>query len=117
MVWLTSRSVWELVIGCLAVALAIGLGSRAVVLKFIPEHERDDAHGVAAAVMSSFAAAFVLLTALTLANGVSSLSSAQDIVSTEAADVSSLAWASTNPGVSPQPIQVALRNYLVDPNE
>lgn len=46
MLWLTSQSVWVLVIGCLAVALAIGLGSRALALKFIPEHERDDAHGV-----------------------------------------------------------------------
>jgi hypothetical protein len=113
MTWLTSRSVWELVIGFLIIALAIGLGSRALALKFIPEHEREDAHGVAAALMTAFAAAFVLLTALTLANEVTSLSSAQNIVSTEAADASSLAWASTNPGVSSQPIQIALRDYLV----
>ena len=62
--------------------------------------------------MTAFSAAFVLLTALTLANEATSLSSAQTTVSTEAADASSLAWASTNPGVNTGPIQVALRSYL-----
>jgi hypothetical protein len=111
--WLTSQSVWVLVVGFLVVALAVGLGSRKLVLALIPEDERAEAHAIAAALMTAFAAAFVLLTALTLANEVTALSSAQNIVSTEAADASTLAWASTNPGVSPAPVQVALRNYLV----
>ena len=34
-------------------------------------------------------------------------------VSAEAADASTLAWSSTNPGVDPRPIQAALHNYLV----
>jgi hypothetical protein len=60
--------------------------------------------------MTAFAAAFVLLTALTLANEITSLSSAQTIVSTEAADASILAWSSTNHGVDTASVQPALRN-------
>jgi hypothetical protein len=89
-----------------------GLGARLVALALIPPSERAEAHSVAAGLMTAFAAAFVLLTALTLANEATLLSSAQTIVSTEAADASSLAWASTNPGVNTGPIQGALRNYL-----
>ncbi len=112
MAWLTSRPVWVLIVGCLAIAIVIGLGSRKLALRFIPPSEREEAHSIAAALMTAFAAGFVLLTALTLANEATSLSSAQNIVSTEAADASSLAWASTNPGVNSAPIQAALRNYL-----
>jgi hypothetical protein len=112
MVWLTSRPVWVLVIGCLAVAILVAFGSRRMALTFIPPSDREEAHSIAAALMTAFAGAFVLLTALTLANEATSLSSAQSIVSTEAADASSLAWASTNPGVNTVPIQAALRHYL-----
>jgi hypothetical protein len=112
MAWLTSRPIWVLVIGFLAIALLVGLGSRALALALIPHTEREESHAVAAALMTAFAAAFVLLTALTLANEATSLSSAQTIVSTEAADASSLAWASTNPGINSEAVQVALRNYL-----
>jgi hypothetical protein len=111
--WLTSQSVWVLVTGCLVIAIALGFASRVLALRLIPADERHEAHSVAAALMTAFAAAFVLLTALTLANEITALSSAQNIVSTEAASASSLAWSSTNPGVAAQPIQVALRDYLV----
>jgi hypothetical protein len=110
--WLTSLPVWVLVVSCLGIAMLVGFASRAVVLDFFPPMERAHAHAIAAALMTAFAAAFVLLTALTLANEVTSLNSDQAIVSTEAADASSLAWASTNPGVSLAPIQRALSNYL-----
>jgi hypothetical protein len=113
MVWLTSRPVWVLVVGCVVIALGVGFASRRLALAIHPPEQRAEAHAIAAALMTAFAAAFVLLTALTLANEVTSLSSAQNIVSTEAADASSLAWASTSPGVSSTPIQVALRNYLL----
>ena len=113
MEWLSSQQVWVLVLGCLAIGLAVAFLSRVVVLKFMPSHERAEAHAIAAALMTAFAAAFVLLTALTLANEVNSLGSAQTIVSAEAADASTLAWSSTNPGVDPRPIQAALHNYLV----
>lgn len=112
MPWLTSRPVWVLIIGCLALATVVGFGSRQLALALIPPSDREEAHSIAAALMTAFAAAFVLLTALTLANEATALSSAQSIVSTEAADASSLAWASTNPGVNAGPIQVALGNYL-----
>ena len=68
-----------------------------------PPDELGEAHAIAAALMTAFAAAFVLLTALTLANEVTSFSSAETIVSTEAADASSLAWAAKNPGVDERP--------------
>jgi hypothetical protein len=112
MVWLTSRPVWVLVVGCLGVAMAVALGSRLLALRLIPASDREEAHAIAAALMTAFAAAFVLLTALTLANEATALSSAQTIVSTEAADASTLAWASTNPGVDTGAVQGALRTYL-----
>ncbi len=93
--------------------MAVSFGSRLAARKLIPAAEQDEAHSIAAALMTAFAAAFVLLTALTLANEVTALSSAQTIVSTEAADASTLAWASTNPGVHTTPIQAALHHYLV----
>jgi hypothetical protein len=112
MVWLTSRPVWVLVVGCVVIALVIGFGAR-LLTRAIDPKERAEAHAIAAALMTAFAAAFVLLTALTLANEVAMLSTAQNIVSTEAADASSLAWASTDPGVSSMSIQHALANYLM----
>jgi hypothetical protein len=63
--------------------------------------------------MPALGAAFAILTALTLANEASYLTSAQGIVSNEAADASRLAWAATTPGVHGTSIQTALRRYLV----
>jgi hypothetical protein len=63
--------------------------------------------------MSPLGAAFAILAALTLANEAGYLSSAQGIVSNEAADASRLAWASTMPGVHPAAIQTGLRTYLL----
>jgi hypothetical protein len=112
--WLTSQSVWLLLPLCLALALLAAFGSRWAALALIPPHERDEACTIATALMTAFAATFALLTALTLANEASALSSAQSIVGTEAADASALAWASTAPGLSPAPIQTALGTYLRD---
>jgi hypothetical protein len=105
--------VWVLVVGCLAIGLLVAFASRAFALSFHGPSEREDAHAIAAALMTAFAAAFVLLTALTLANEATSLNTAQTDVATEAAVASSLAWASTNPGVNAAAVQVALHNYLV----
>lgn len=113
MAWLTSQSVWVLIIGCLAIAIGVAFGSRVFVLKVLPPRDREEAHEIAAALMTAFAAAFALLTALTLANEVSALSSAQTTVSTEAAFAAALAWSSTNPGVHTAPVQKALSDYLV----
>jgi hypothetical protein len=110
--WVTEQSVWTLVFGCLAIAVAVAFGSRYLALALIPPREREEAHTIAAALMTAFAAAFALLTALTLANEANALYSAQTIVSTESANASSLAWASTNPGVHTAAIQSALRDYL-----
>jgi len=113
MTWVTSQSVWVLVFGCLAIALGIALLSRVLVLNVMSPTERDDAHAIAAALMTAFAAAFVLLTALTLANEVNSLSSDQSIVSNEAADAATVAWSSTDSGVNTVVMQRALYDYLV----
>jgi hypothetical protein len=78
MVWLTSQSVWFLVVGCLVIAIAVAFGSRYVALWILPQRDREEAHSIAAALMTAFAAAFALLTALTLANEASSRSSAAD---------------------------------------
>ena len=112
MVWVTSQSVWLLVVLCLVIALGVTFGSRWLARALIPPDERDHACSIAAALMTAFAAAFALLTALTLANEANALSSAQAVVSSEAADAATLAWASTAPGIASTPIQQALLNYL-----
>lgn len=113
MVWLTSQSLAVLVGGCLAIALLFAVGSRLAINAFLPESERESAYGVATPLMSPLGAAFAILAALTLANEAGFLSSAQQIVSNEAADASRLAWASTMPGVRQGPIQATLRSYLL----
>ena len=55
--------------------------------------------------MPALGATFAVLMALTLAGEAARLRSAQDIVSTEAAQASRLAWASTSTGVETAPIQ------------
>jgi hypothetical protein len=51
MAWVTSQSVWVLVVGFLAIALALGFGARAVALALIPPDERAQAHAIAAALI------------------------------------------------------------------
>lgn len=65
--WLTSRPVWVLVIACVLIALIVGVVSRTLALAIHPPEQRAEAHTIAAALMTAFAAAFALLTALTLA--------------------------------------------------
>jgi hypothetical protein len=111
-VWLTSQSLGLLVGACLAIALLAAAGSRFAVRSLVPQSEREGAYAVAAPLMSPLGAAFAILAALTLANEAGYLTSAQGIVSNEAADASRLAWAATMPGVHPAPIQTGLRTYL-----
>jgi hypothetical protein len=111
-VWLTSLPVGLLVVGSLAVAGLIAVGSRLAIAALVPSGEVEHVHAIAAPLMPALGAAFAVLTALTLASEAAYLRSAQDIVSTEAADASRLAWASTTPGVDTAPIQDALLDYL-----
>lgn len=62
--------------------------------------------------MPALGATFAILVALTLANEAAYLSSAQQVVSNEAADSARLAWAATMPGVRREQIQTALAGYL-----
>jgi hypothetical protein len=94
------------------IALLVAVGSRLALRALVPESERDAAHAVAAPLMPALGAAFAILIALTLANEAGYLTSAQQIVSNEAADSSRVAWAATMPGVRPAPIQAALGSYL-----
>jgi len=110
--WLTSQPVWLLVVGSLALALAIAGGSRLAMAAIVPEAERDHVHAIAAPLMPALGATFAVLTALTLSSEAGYLRSAQDIVSREAAEASRLAWASTSPEVDSAPIQEALADYL-----
>jgi hypothetical protein len=112
MVWLTSQPIGLLVVACLAIAALVAVGSRLAVRALVPTDERESTYTVAAPLMPALGAAFAILTALTLANEAGYLTSAQGIVSNEAADASRLAWAATSPGVHSAPIQAALLNYL-----
>jgi hypothetical protein len=112
MVWLTSQPIGLLVVGCVAVAVLVALGSRLAVRSRVPSGERESAYAIAAPLMPALGAAFAILIALTLANEAGYLTSAQGIVSNEAADASRLAWAATSPGVHSAPIQAGLRDYL-----
>ena len=98
--------------GCLAVAALVAFASRLAVRALVPTGERDSAYAIAAPLMPALGAAFAILIALTLANEAGYLTSAQGIVSNEAADASRLAWAATSPGVHSAPIQAALLDYL-----
>ena len=113
MVWLTSQSVAVLIVGCLTAAALVAVGSRCIVSALVPSSQREESQAIAAPLMPALGAAFAILVALTLANEAGYLSSAQTIVSNEAADASRLAWASTMHGVHPHPIQTALRTYLL----
>lgn len=62
--------------------------------------------------MPALGATFAILAALTLANEAAYFSTAQQIVSNEAADSARLAWAATMPGVRREQIQDALAGYL-----
>src|SRR4029077_9901379 len=62
--------------------------------------------------MPALGALFALFMGLTLAGEAGFLTSAQGIVSNEAAGASRLAWAATSPGVTSAPIQSALLGYL-----
>ena len=110
--WLSAQPAWVLIVLFLGVAPLIGYGARLVALALIPPREREEACAIAAALMTAFAATFALLIALTVSNEASSLNSAQNTVSAEAAQASVLAWATIAPGVPSAPIQAVLRNYL-----
>jgi Protein of unknown function (DUF4239) len=112
MVWLTSQSVWVLVVGCVGIAVLIAVASRVALRAFIPASERDSAFTVAGAIMTAIAAVFAVMTALTVANAATYLVSAQTIVNSEAADASRLAWAATSAGVDSASIHAALLAYL-----
>ena len=112
MAWLTSLPVWVLVVGSLAIALAVAGASRLAVAAIVPAGEADHVAAIAAPLMPALGAAFAVLTALTLASEAGYLRTAQDTVSHEAAEASRLAWASTSPEVDSGPIQDALADYL-----
>ena len=110
--WLSTQSAWVLIVLFVPGALLVGLAARFGARSLIPARERGEAFTIASALMTAFAATFAILAALTLASQASSLASAQDTVSAEAAQASDLAWASTAPDVSSVSIQTALLNYL-----
>ena len=113
MSWLTSQSASLLVLGWLGFAIAIAVLSRWLVRVVVPLSERDQIQGIAAPLMPALGATFAVLMALTLASEAGYVRLAQDLVSTEAAQASRLAWAATSPGVEAAPIQSALTAYLV----
>jgi hypothetical protein len=113
MVWLTSQSIWVLIVACLAVFALIAVGSRLSARALVPAGEREGAYAVAAPLMPALGAAFAIFAALTLANEAGFLTSAQTTVSNEAADASRLAWAATTTGVQGAAIKAALGKYLL----
>ena len=112
MTWLASLPFGVMVLGWLALALVVAAVSRIAIRALVPVAERDHIQSIAAPLMPALGATFAVLMALTLASEANYLRSAQDIVSTEAAAASRLAWASTSPGVDTAPIQDALTKYL-----
>ena len=112
MTWLTSLPAGVLVAGGLVFAVLVAVVGRLALRALIPAAERDSAYTIAAPLMPALGAMFAILIALSLASEASFLASAQQIVSSESADASRLAWAATSPGVTTAPIQSALRSYL-----
>ncbi len=110
--WFTSLPTWLLVVGSLALSVVVATGGRLVVRAVVPAAERDSVHAVATPLMPALGAAFAVMIALTLAGEAAYLRSAQDLVSSEAAAASRLAWAASSPGVRSEPIRAALLDYL-----
>jgi len=110
--WLVSLPAGLLVAVSVAISLGIAAASRLATRAVVPADEGDQVHSIASPLMPALGAAFAVLMALTLASEAAHLRSAQDIVSTEAAQASRLAWAATSPGVDTAPIQTALTRYL-----
>jgi hypothetical protein len=111
--WLTSLPLVWLCLGCVGIALLMAFGARALAHATMDEAHRDRALAISAGIMSPLGAGFAILAALTLANAAQHLSSGESIVSSEAANASRLAWASTTHGVDTDSIQTALGQYLV----
>jgi hypothetical protein len=101
-----------LLAGSLAIALAVAVASRRAIRFIVPPEEHDQVHPIAAALMTALGATFAVLIAVTLASEAGYLRSAQDTVTTEAAQASRLAWAATSPGVETRAVQAALTDYL-----
>jgi len=112
MTWLASLPVALLVTGSLVLAFAVVAISRVTTRALVPPEERDHVQAIAAPLMPALGATFAVLMALTLASEASYLRSAQDLVSTEAAQASRLAWAATSPRVDTARVQQALAGYL-----
>jgi hypothetical protein len=112
MVWVTSLPAAALIIGGVGAALLCAIGVRLALRVLIPASQRDSVYAISDPLMTAFAGLFALMMALTLASEANLVASAQGIVSNEAADAASLAWAATSPGVNPAPIQSALLGYL-----
>lgn len=112
MTWLTSLPMAVLIIGALGAALLFAIGARLALRALIPATQRDGAHAIAVPLMTALGALFAITMALTVASEAGLLTSAQGIVSNEAADASRLAWAATSSDVNPAPIQSALLGYL-----
>jgi hypothetical protein len=110
--WVTSLPAGVLVAGCLAIAVALALVSRAVVRAVVAVEERDQVHAIAAPLMPALGATFAVLMALTLASEASHVRSAEDIASSEGAQGARLAWAATSDGVATDAVQDALTGYL-----
>ena len=110
--WLASLPAGVLVAGGVGFALLLAFVARLAVGALVPAAEREIAYTIAGPLISAFGATFALLMALSLASEASFLTSANGIVSNEAADASRLAWASTSPGVDSAPIHSALLGYL-----
>ncbi len=112
MSWLASLPAGVLTVVAVGFSLAIAAASRMAVGAIVPAEERDQVHTIAAPLMPALGASFAVLMALTLTSEAAHLRSAQDIVTTEAAQASRLAWAATSPNVDTAPIQTALTDYL-----
>jgi hypothetical protein len=112
MTWLASLPAGVLVAGWLVFALLVAAASRTTIRALVPNAERDHIQSIAAPLMPALGATFAVLMALTLASEASHLRSAQDIVSSEAAQASRLAWAATSEGVATAQVQSALADYL-----
>ena len=111
--FLTSLPAWLLVLGSIVVTLLVAASGRLVARKLVPADEYDHVAVIAAPLMPALGALFAVLIAVTVASEAGYLKTAQESVANEASAASRVAWASTNVGVDPAPIQAALSDYLL----
>ena len=113
MSWLTRLGGLELLLLCVGGAIVFSVMAMGLLVVLIPAHRREPTGATAAAYMTVLGSLFAILTAFLISSEYSTLRQAQNLVGTEVAAASQLAYASASlPPVDTGLVQASLVRYL-----